>query len=135
MNVCDLTALDAKNMGITGLIVTTDLEQLTGQCGVMFVRIMVIIVVGPVMKRKISSIVTAFGAESRDIFLHGNAEPTKDSAPCDVTLSHSTIWPEPHGSVPNNFFSNFQLQFMLIVHSGTAVTNGRRGHTASKDSF
>ena len=103
MNVCDLTALDAKNMGITGLIATTDLEQLTGQCGVMFVRIMVIFVVGPAKKRKISSIVTAYGAESRDIFLHGNAEPTKDSVPCDVTLSHSTIWPEPHGSVPKIF--------------------------------
>ena len=134
MNVCDLTALDAKNMGITGLIATTDLEQLTGQCGVMFVRIMVIFVVGPAKKRKISSIVTAYGAGSRDIFLHGNAEPTKDSVPCDVTLSHSTIWPEPHGSVPNIFLI-FQLQFMLIVHSGTAVTSGRRGHTASKDSF
>ena len=104
MNVCDLTALDAKNLGITGLIAITDLEQLTGQCGVMFVRIMVIFVVGPAKKRKISSIVTAYGAESRDIFLHGNAEPTKDSVPCDVSLSHSTNWPEPHGSVPTIFF-------------------------------
>ena len=112
MNVCDLTALDAKNMGITGLIAITDLEQLTGQSGVMFVRIMVIFVVGPAKKRKISSIVTAYGAESRDIFLHGNAEPTKDSVPCDVFLSHSTNWPEPHGSVPTIFFN-----FSITIHA------------------
>ena len=104
MNVCVLTVRVVSVSVTTGLIAGTDLEQLIGQCGVMFVRIMVIIVVGPAMKRKISSIVTAFGAESRDIFLHGNAEPTKDSVPCDVFLSHSTNWPEPHGSVPTIFF-------------------------------